>query len=207
MKNLVAVLLVLTFTTSAIADERARWWNVFGGLDAASVSFNGSSYFRALPKLGIEAQFPFGLTLGNSFTSYSMPFGAGTVQRTPLSFRLGWNFFGRKLQVVARYETVSTSYSNYSSSSSDGWGGELLYKMPIAKNNRWFLNLGAGYGYVSPVTLQRDTGVPATSSDFSNALCSLFTLGLSSGCGNIFQYVTIPRSAYWNVGSSVSWVW
>jgi hypothetical protein len=202
-----ALALLCSFASTAGADERNRWWNVFVDESAAVVTLAGNTSVHPREQLGIEANFPFGLTLGNDFTYYSAGFGAGTVQRSSLGFRLGWNFFERRLQLVSRYDAVSTSYSNYNSSSSDGAGVEALFKMPLDQNHRFFLNLGGGWAYVGQVTLDRDTGQPAVSGDFGNALCSIFTIGLSSGCGNIFEHVTIPRSTFWHLGAGVGWVW
>jgi hypothetical protein len=195
------------FSCTAHADERSRWWNVFVGESAAVVTLSGKTTVNPREDIGIEATFPFGLTLGNDFSYYSASFGPGTVHRSALGFRLGWNFFERRLQLVSRYDAVSTTYSNYNAGSSNGAGVEAVYKIPLDQNHRFFLNVGGGWAYMSQVTLDRDTGTPAVSSDFGNSLCSLFTFGLSSGCGNIWEHVTIPRSTLWHLGAGVGWVW
>lgn len=209
MRKFAALLLVvLCFSASlARADERNRWWNVFAGESAAVVTLAGNTSVHPRETLGIEANFPFGLTLGNDFSYYETAFGEGTVHRSTVGFRLGWNFFERRLQLVSRYDSVSTTYSNYNSNSSDGAGLEALFKIPLGEKHRFFLNFGGGWAYVNQVTLDRDTGTPAISGDFGNALCSLFTFGLSSGCGNIWDHVTIPRSTLWHLGAGLGWVW
>ena len=209
MRKLAAPLLASLFllSSSAQASERNRWWNVFVGESAAVVTLAGTTTVHPREDVGIEATFPFGLTLGNDFSYYQANFGPGTIHRSTLGFRLGWNFLERRLQLVSRYDAVSTSYSNYNSASSDGAGVEALYKIPLDQNQRFFLNLGGGWAYASQVTVDRDTGQPAVSSDFGNSLCSLFTLGLSSGCGNIWEHVTVPRTTFWHLGAGVGWIW
>ena len=159
------------------------------------------------PGLRVEATFPFGLTLGNSYSDFKVPFGPGQLEQASLGFRLEWYFFDRKLQLVSRYDAMTTTFSNYSASSHSGYGVEGLFKLPITKNDRIFVNFGGGWSYISQVTLSRDTGVPSTTSDFGNARCSLFTLGPSSGCGDILENVTIPRSTFWHLRAGVGWVW
>ncbi len=213
MKSFLVQLTVIAFLSSlfcgelSLAEGKYRRWSLFAGGGGALHTIGGNSSLQARPHLGIEVAFPFGLTLGNSYHYVEAPFGPGKVKQSGLAFRLGWHFLERALQVLGRYDFVTTEFSNYESGSHSGFGVETIYRMPLTKNERFFLNFGAGWSYVDKVTVRRDTGKPVTNSDFSNSLCNLFSFGLSSGCGNIFENVTVPKSSYWNLGAAVSWVW
>ena len=204
---LVAIILLGDFTPIAVAEAavKHRWWSLFGSPDLLLVKAQNQNYVRVRPRLGIDAQFPFGMTLGNEFSSHTEPYGPGRVKRTQIGFRFGWNFFERRLQLVTRLASVSTSYSNYESDSADSFGAEGVYRIPLSE--RFGLNIGAGWTYQKQVTLRRDTGTPISDSAFSNALCSFFTLGVASGCGNLYTRLTIPQSSYWHTGVGLEWIW
>lgn len=205
--TLVCFLSSLFFGELSFAEGRFRRWTLFGGGGAALFRLGEKTSVQARPHLGIEVAFPFGLTLGNDYHYVQGPFGPGQVKQSALSFRLGWHFLERKLQLVSRYDFVTTEFSNYDSAGHSGFGVEGLYRLPLTQNERFFLNIGGGWSYVDKVTVKRDTGRPVSSSDFTNSLCSVFSFGLSSGCGNVFEHVTVPKSSYWNLGAALAWVW
>lgn len=173
-----------------------KWWDLFTSLDLVNVYSADSSYARLRPRIGIDVTLPIGLTLGNEFSNYQYPYQFGNVSNTEFSFRAGWHFFDRRLQIVGRVGTVNTSYTDFSSSTHEVAGIELIYKIPLG--HRFALQIGAGWTHVSKVTLTVDSA-------FDNAFCTIVTLGFASGCGNNAQ-ITIPASSYASLGVGLGWV-
>lgn len=202
------LLLLLSVLVSPVAwgEEGFRRWSVFAGAGPALFRINNTSTVQARPLLGIEIAFPVGLTLGNHFAYVEAPFGPGRVYQTSVGFRFGWWVLER-LQLVARYDYVSTRYTGYNSASHEGFGFEANTRLPLGEKRRWVLLLGGGWSRANQVTLSRDTGQPVTNSQFANSLCELFTFGISSGCGNIMQYMTVPKSSYWHANAAIAWSW
>ena len=190
----------------ALAESAFRRWSVYAGGGPSLFRINRHSTTRVRPFTGIEFAFPFGLTLGNHLAYQEAPFGPGRLYQTSLGFRLGY-WLTERLQLVARYDVVDTKFSGYNDSTHEGFGFELNSRLPIDSKRRFVLLFGGGWSQANEVTLSRDTGRPITNSAFTNSLCELFTLGLASGCGNVFERLTIPKSSYWHANVAVAWTW
>jgi hypothetical protein len=104
---------------------------------------------------------------------------------------VGYWLFERNLGLLARTGITSTSVDGYDSSSDDShYGFETKYRIPLGKQFDIFFSVG--WTHYNSATLTHDTGVPVTNSDLENTLCTIFTLGLANGCGNVIQTLTVP---------------
>jgi hypothetical protein len=135
--------------------------------------------------------------VGGSFSAYTISNGV-KIQRTDLTVHGGYWFFHRTLGLIAKLGTTDTSSDGFDHDTSTHFGAEIKYRIPLAERINLMFNVGwTRYGSAN---LDHDTGIPLTNDPVSNAFCSIFTFGLSNGCGDQIQTLNVPAANMVDVG-------
>lgn len=174
--------------------ERHYWVGLDAEVYHAYFSGNQSLFTRTVqvrPKVHVNyflEKIP--LSLGGEFSSYSEP-GLVAVSRAELLGRIGYWWNHQQLGLILSAGYATTSIDRFSSDISSQVGLSAHYRIPIQMLE---MDLSLGWSFQDRVTLFGDSGIPQTNDPFANALCSVFSLGLSSGCGNTSTQATVPAS-------------
>jgi hypothetical protein len=126
------------------------------------------------------------------------------IRRTDLTLHGGYWFFHRTLGVLAKLGTTDTSSDGFDSNSATHFGAEIKYRIPIAERINLIFN--AGWTHYGSTTLDHDTGIPLTDDPFENAVCSIITFGISSGCGDQITTLNVPASNMIDVGVGIAFL-
>jgi hypothetical protein len=216
------LLLLILFTTFARADdaddlilEKARYQKEHPRVYNTEFTLSADTYRSGLPGTTgagvrpvlsadgfIQLFHPMSMepapwNVGASFSAYTISSNV-KIQRTDLSIHGGYWFFHRTLGLIAKLGTTDTSSDGFDHNSSTHFGAEIKYRVPVAERINLIFN--AGWTRYGSADLTHDTGIPQTDDPLANAFCSIFTFGLSNGCGDQIQTLNVPAANMVDVG-------
>lgn len=187
------------------AEKEIRLWNIFANYDEAYVVSQNQGHLTPMPEAGVDLFTPFGLTFGVGFADYSYPFGPQSVQNSEVSGRLGLNLFQRKLQFVAKYNSVNSSYDEFSGGKTSGFGAEVTYRAFLTEGLS--VHIMGGWAQTDSVTVTHETVTAVNSNALENYLCWWLTAGISHTCSTgTYQHLNIPQSSYWKLGIGIAYL-
>lgn len=164
------------------------------------ISLEGGAFKNVTQNSSLEPRFAANLdfslpthwVVGGFIDNYEFNYGSTHVERSNLMFSGGYEFGDPGLTVRGFVGFQTTSTSGYDNASTTAGGLSLSYRLPLSR--KWDIGLNLIWQHFPETTLSHDTGTPVTNDAAINSLCTIFTLGLSNGCGNQTTSVTIPKS-------------
>jgi len=164
----------------ARAEEKEKPWNFYGSYGEARVQALDGKHDTSRYGFGGDAFLPLGITGGLELGGYNYPLGPDPVKNSEFTARAGLNLLWRRLQVMARWSTVSVKYGDFSGSTK-AKGAEAVYRLFLTKSiSLQFMGI---WTKTDSVTVESVKVTPSTNAA-ENYFCTLVTLGLVKTCSN-----------------------